>query len=104
MLYAPDGITPCTGLDADGSGHISYPGFPDLPGATYLGDGWGNGETLQTGVSIDAEGLALGKDGSFWISDEYGPYVYRFNSAGKMVTAIRPVDASTYLAASYILH
>ena len=35
----------------------------------------------------------LNQDGSFWISDEYGPYVYRFNAAGIMVGAIRPVDA-----------
>src|SRR5579862_9329898 len=43
LLTGPDG-TPCTGLDADGSGHLSYPGFPDLPVATYPGDGFGGGD------------------------------------------------------------
>lgn len=33
-FYGPDG-NPLTGLDADGTGHLSYPGFPDLPVATY---------------------------------------------------------------------
>lgn len=33
-FYGPDG-TPCTGLDGDTTGHLSYPGFPDLPAASY---------------------------------------------------------------------
>ena len=33
-FYGPDG-TPCTGLDGDATGHLSYPGFPDLPVSTY---------------------------------------------------------------------
>lgn len=34
LFTGPDG-TPTTGLDADGSGSITYPGFPALPIATY---------------------------------------------------------------------
>ncbi|KAF8858908.1 hypothetical protein BDZ45DRAFT_714291 [Acephala macrosclerotiorum] len=70
-FFGPDG-TPYTGLDADGTGHISFPGFPDLPVATY-------------------QGIVLNPNGSFWISDE--PYIYRFNPAGLMIGAIRPPDA-----------
>jgi hypothetical protein len=103
LLYGPDGKTPCTGLDADPTGHISYPGFPPLPGATFLGDGWGNGNTIQRAITIDGEGLALGNDGTFWISDEYGPYVYQFKPNGKMITAIRPVDASKFSLLTYLL-
>jgi hypothetical protein len=103
LLYGPDGKTPCTGLDADPAGHISYPGFPPLPGATFLGDGWGNGDTIQRAITIDGEGLALGNDGTFWISDEYGPYVYQFKPNGKMITAIRPVDASTFSLLTHLL-
>src|SRR5262249_18565396 len=32
-------------------------------------------------------------DGSFFIGDEYGPYVYRFSPAGRMLAAIRPPEA-----------
>ena len=32
-------------------------------------------------------------DGSFFISDEYGPYIYRFSATGRMLGAIRPPDA-----------
>ena len=42
---------------------------------------------------MDTEGLVLGTDGTFWVSDEYGPYVYQFDKSGKMMQAIRPPDA-----------
>lgn len=96
LLFAPDGITPTTGLDADATGHISYPGFPDLPVSTFSGDGFGNSGPVQKRIPIDSEGLALANDGGFWVSDEYGPYVYRFDPAGKMIGAIRPPDASEF--------
>ncbi|KAL4897746.1 esterase-like activity of phytase-domain-containing protein [Aspergillus ambiguus] len=92
LLTGPDG-EPTTGLDADGTGHASYAGFPPLPVATYPGDGFGGDGPGGKRISIDAEGLVLDPDGGFWISDEYGPYIYKFNHAGKMVHAIQPPEA-----------
>ncbi|KAI9792900.1 MAG: hypothetical protein M1835_007579 [Candelina submexicana] len=92
LFSGPDG-TPTTGLDADASGFLSYPGFPELPVATFVGDGFGGSGPGGKRISIDAEGLVLNSDGSFWVSDEYGPYVYRFDPRGKMVAAIRPSEA-----------
>lgn len=92
-FYGPDG-TPCTGLDADATGHVSYPGFPNLPIATYTGDGFGGAGPGGKRIPVDAEGIFLNtQDGSFWISDEYGPFIYHFNSVGHMIGAIRPPDA-----------
>jgi hypothetical protein len=48
--------------------------------------------TVGSGVSLDCEGIFLTDDG-FWISDEYGPYVYQFDHDGNMLQAIRPPDA-----------
>ncbi|WP_352339401.1 esterase-like activity of phytase family protein [Psychrobacter sp. 16-MNA-CIBAN-0192] len=31
---------------------------------------------------LDAEGLAALKDGTFWVSDEYGPHIVHYNSEG----------------------
>lgn len=92
LFSGPDG-TPVTGLDGDVSGHISYPGFSDLPVATYTGDGFGRDGAGGRRIPIDSEGIVLNADGSFWVSDEYGPYIYRFAADGKMVEAIRPPDA-----------
>ncbi len=88
----PDG-KPVTGLDPDATGALEYPGFPELPGATFIGDGFGRDGPGGQAISIDTEGIILNKDGSFWISDEYGPYIYKFNAEGRMVDAIRPPDA-----------
>ncbi|GME26027.1 hypothetical protein GTA08_BOTSDO08404 [Neofusicoccum parvum] len=92
LFSAPDG-EPVTGLDGDAKGVIKFDGFPELPVATYVGDGFGGNGTGGRRVSVDSEGLVLGPDGSFWVSDEYGPYIYRFSKEGRMVGAIRPPDA-----------
>ena len=48
----------------------------------------------QTAVSsIDTESLVLLPDGSFFVGDEYGPYLYRFSPTGRMIAAVRPPDA-----------
>ncbi|KIP05896.1 hypothetical protein PHLGIDRAFT_128612 [Phlebiopsis gigantea 11061_1 CR5-6] len=44
-------------------------------------------------LSMDNEGLVLNADGTFWVSDEYGPYVYRFDALGNLLQAIQPPAA-----------
>jgi hypothetical protein len=71
-----------TGLDpSEGGIRTAANGLPDLPQAA-------NGR-----VSIDSESLVLLPDGGFFVGDEYGPYVYRFSAAGRVVAAIRPPEA-----------
>jgi hypothetical protein len=69
-----------TGLDPVGIRGAAI-GLPALPQAS-------NGR-----VSIDSESLALLPDGGFFIGDEYGPYIYRFSPAGRLLAAIRPPEA-----------
>ncbi len=75
------GKTPTTGLDAD-SVIPAQGSFPDLPAAKRP-----SGEVAPT---LDLEGLVRLRDGSFWISDEYGPYIYHFSKNGQLVGAIEP--------------
>ena len=93
-MTGPD-LTPTTGLDADASGSITYTGFPILPVASYKGDGFSLSTTGPTNqrIALDSEGLVLNSDGTFWISDEYGPYIYQFSAAGKLLQAIAPPAA-----------
>ncbi|KAI0777991.1 esterase-like activity of phytase-domain-containing protein [Irpex lacteus] len=44
-------------------------------------------------VSLDAEGLVLNADGTFWVSDEYGPYIHHFDHAGNLLQTLQPPDA-----------
>jgi hypothetical protein len=91
--------TPTSGLDANVKG--PYKRFDEIsfqvPSVNYTGNGFGGPGKGGNRVTIDSESIFLGKDGSFWISDEYGPYVYQFDSSGKMINAIRPPNAITPL-------
>lgn len=94
LLTDPKG-TPTTGLDPNiKDNYLTLTNIPfDLPSAEYEGNGFGKNGPGGFRVSIDTEGIFLGQDGVFWISDEYGPYVYQFDSSGKMLQAIRPPNA-----------
>lgn len=39
---------------------------------------------------IDSEGLARAADGSWWVSDEYGPHIVHFDASGKEIERINP--------------
>ncbi|MDE1993661.1 MAG: esterase-like activity of phytase family protein, partial [Rhizobiaceae bacterium] len=70
-----------TGLDpADG---VRQPadGFPLLPQAP-------NGK-----ISLDNEAIVRLSDGTMFISDEYGPYIYRYSATGQMMSATQPPAA-----------
>ncbi|HEY2110272.1 MAG TPA: esterase-like activity of phytase family protein, partial [Dongiaceae bacterium] len=78
LMHEADG-TPTTGLDPTDVRKAAN-GFPDLPVA--------NGR-----ITLDNEGVVHLADGSFWVSDEYGPYVYHYGPDGKLLGAIRPPAA-----------
>jgi hypothetical protein len=78
LLHEADG-TPTTGLDPTGTRKAAN-GLPALPVA-------------KDRISLDNEAVVHLADGSFWISEEYGPYVYHYTADGKLLGAIRPPDA-----------
>jgi phytase-like protein len=41
-------------------------------------------------LGIDSEGLAFAKDGSFWVSDEYGPDLIHFDASGRTLERLHP--------------
>ena len=83
LLTEADG-TPFTALDtAAGSAGVraATGALPAMPQAF-------NGR-----LAIDAEGIVRMPDGSLFISDEYGPYIYKFSATGVLQSAIRPPAA-----------
>jgi len=70
-----------TGLDPANGVRQAEGGMPLLPLAP-------NGK-----VSLDNEAIARLPDGSMFISDEYGPYIYRFSADGRMISATAPPAA-----------
>ena len=73
--------TPLTSLDPSPTTTGTRTGFPALP------------QAINNRLALDAEGLVLLPDGSFFVCDEYGPYLYRFSAAGVLLSANRPPEA-----------
>ena len=55
-----------------------------------------NGTLLTASADgIDSEGLVRASDGSFWVSDEYGPHIVHFDASGKTIERINPFGSGT---------
>lgn len=50
-----------------------------------------NGNVLPTDdEGLDSEGFTLAPDGTFWVSDEYGPHIVHFDYTGRTIERINP--------------
>jgi hypothetical protein len=75
---------------ADGSPVTGLPN-PAGPGATGETAVAPSGERLDLDAGgLDTEGIHLLRDGSFWVADEYGPYLVHFDSAGREIDRVGP--------------
>ena len=54
-----------------------------------------NGKPLApSDHGLDGEGLVAMPDGTFWVSDEYGPFIVHFDANGKELERLSPFDAT----------
>lgn len=74
MLLTVGGST-FTGANPDDTNFTAHP--------QSLVSGIGGGKW-----SLDPEGIVLAPGGSWYVSDEYGPFIYRFDSAGALQTVL----------------
>lgn len=85
IVFKNPGGTPISGrpnpVGYGDTGEIAY----DLNGAQLATDEYG----------LDSEGLAAMKDGTFWVSDEYGPHIVHFSKTGVQLERISPVGINT---------
>ncbi|HEO99284.1 MAG TPA: hypothetical protein ENO02_08300 [Epsilonproteobacteria bacterium] len=49
-----------------------------------------NNDTKLDAYGLDSEALAAMNDGTFWVSDEYGPHIVHFDKDGKEIDRINP--------------
>ncbi|GAB3948216.1 esterase-like activity of phytase family protein [Spirosoma harenae] len=55
-----------------------------------------NGQPIAPNADgIDSEGMVLLPDGTFWISDEYGPHIAHFDANGNTIERINPFGSGT---------
>lgn len=91
VLKDPKG-RPVTGLPNKNYGSTGEtPYAMDGSIVTLDPDGDGIGGYDESG--IDSEGLVALKDGSFWVSDEYGPHMVHFDASGREIERINPFAA-----------
>lgn len=57
-------------------------------------------QTEAVRLNSDQEGIAFLADGSFYVSDEYGPYIYHVSATGVFLGAIQPPRAIVPLDAN----
>ncbi|RMZ76912.1 hypothetical protein DV738_g4706, partial [Chaetothyriales sp. CBS 135597] len=94
ILFTDPAGNPLTGLDSVAEPpYLTFPTTGEVPTANYTGDGFGGDGSGGRRVSGDTEGLVLNSDGSFWISDEYGPSIFHFSSSGQLLSSIKAPDA-----------
>ncbi len=56
------------------------------------------GKNLGTDPNgLDSEGLVVMNDGTFWVSDEYGPHLVHFDATGKTIERISPFSTGRAL-------
>lgn len=94
VRFFADANTPFTGLDPNVlAPYITTTEGTMLPSVTYIGDGFGGDGPGGSRPSLDSEGLVLMPDGSMYVSDEYGDYIYHFTTEGELLAAIPAPDA-----------
>lgn len=55
----------------------------------------GDGVTGYDEYGLDGEGLVALRDGTFWVSDEYGPHMVHFDAGGKEIERINPFQGDS---------
>ncbi|WBV60336.1 esterase-like activity of phytase family protein [Chryseobacterium camelliae] len=55
-----------------------------------------DGSVLGTdNYGLDSESIVAAKDGTFWVSDEYGPHIVHYNADGVELERISPIGVNT---------
>jgi hypothetical protein len=100
-LKAPDGTAynglpnPVTKTAASAEKTEDIYGSYIDPAQPYTVPGTNPAVTINPDNGYDSEGLAVLPDGTFWISDEYGPFITHFDKNGKEIERLSPWGADT---------
>jgi hypothetical protein len=78
-----------TGHDANPASTLFPFSYPAGVAQQFLGVDVISPSSLGAGKwSLDPEGLVVAKDGTLWVSDEYGPLIYHFDRTGMLIETL----------------
>ena len=86
-----DGTTPITGLPLP----LGTNGSTNEGAYAVKPDGTIDITLLSDTSGLDSEGLVAAADGTFWVSDEYGPFIAHFSATGVEIERASPYAAAS---------
>ena len=69
--------------------HVGTTLLKNGEGEQYIGISTAFAKDGKSNRRLDSEGIALAPDGTFWISDEYGPHILQFDQTGKQIGQLK---------------
>ncbi len=73
-------------------------GLPNPPGKGSTGEIAYDANGVKIGTDdfgLDSESIVAAQDGTFWVSDEYGPHIVHYDAMGKELERISPIGVNT---------
>ena len=102
ILFKDPKGRPITGLPNKSFGSTGETAY-NLDGTKVTLDPDGDGVPGFDESGLDPEGLVAMQDGTFWVSDEYGPHMVHFDADGKEIGRINAFSADTRNKAGRVL-
>lgn len=87
--------------NADGTPITGLPNPAEQGGTGEIAVGLDGGRLPADTTSLDPEGIHPLQDGTFWVSDEYGPNLVHFDSTGRTLERINPTTTGRALPAVF---
>jgi hypothetical protein len=72
--------------------HVGTTLLKNTIGEQYLGISTAFAKDGKANRRFDPEGISIAPDGTFWISDEYGPYILHFDQTGQQIGQLQAPD------------
>ena len=69
--------------------HVGTTLLKNGAGEQYIGISTAFAKDGNPNRRLDSEGIAVAPDGTFWISDEYGPHILQFDQTGKQIGQLK---------------
>ncbi|PZF84995.1 esterase-like activity of phytase family protein [Jiangella anatolica] len=84
-----------TGSEGSGSGQIEVERFVSYNDRNHVLDfpivNESTPDRLLTGADFDIESVVLAKDGTFWVGEEFGPFILHFSADGTLLEPPAPL-------------
>ncbi len=72
--------------------HVATTLLKNTVGEQYIGISTAFAAEGKANHRLDSEGVGVAPDGTFWVSDEYGPHILQFDQTGRQIGMLKAPD------------